>query len=390
MKKLLAGSMMVSVMFGTSVSAGGLSTSGQGARALSMGGAFTGVADDGSAIYYNPAGINQIGGTLVEGGINLIYPKIEYEIPNGAVEKSTKNAYGPSFFVTHRYTDKLSVGFGIYSPYARDSKYSDDLINRFPSQRATIVRIDFSPVISYQFNDNFSVGGGLIIGYNKIDQSIPAGPTLRIEDKANGFGYGGIIGFLWKVNEQIKIGATYRSRMNIDSDGDRTIIDNGMAIKGNASTECHFPSSASLGIGYMPNEKLTLAMDINWYEWSYMDKFVTTMDLGPTSTIYTDNDNSWDIRFGGEYKLDQGWAARAGYAYSQGATPNTHILPTKPDANGHEFDLGIGKTYDKFKIDLVCEYIVTNKEEASANIYQYNGKYDIAEALVGLTVSYTF
>lgn len=44
----------------TSVYAGGLSTSGQGSRAIGMGGAFTGVADDGSSIYYNPAGISQI------------------------------------------------------------------------------------------------------------------------------------------------------------------------------------------------------------------------------------------------------------------------------------------------------------------------------------------
>ena len=44
------------------VFAGGLSTSGQGTRALGMGGAFTAVADDGASVYYNPAGISQING----------------------------------------------------------------------------------------------------------------------------------------------------------------------------------------------------------------------------------------------------------------------------------------------------------------------------------------
>lgn len=47
----------VFLLWGGPVFAGGLSTPGQGARALSMAGAFTAVADDESAVFYNPAGI---------------------------------------------------------------------------------------------------------------------------------------------------------------------------------------------------------------------------------------------------------------------------------------------------------------------------------------------
>ena len=48
-----------------SVLAAGLETSGQGARPLGLGGAFTGLADSPEAVYYNPAGITQIKGTEV-------------------------------------------------------------------------------------------------------------------------------------------------------------------------------------------------------------------------------------------------------------------------------------------------------------------------------------
>lgn len=57
------------LLWGGPAYAGGLSTPGQGARALGMGGAFTAVADDGSAIYYNSAGMSQIYGTLIEAGM---------------------------------------------------------------------------------------------------------------------------------------------------------------------------------------------------------------------------------------------------------------------------------------------------------------------------------
>ena len=384
---------MIGVLFGgqaTGAFAGGLSTSGQGSRALGMGGAFTAVADDGSCIYYNPAGMTQAEGSQIEAGLALIFPEIRYEMPNGAVQKSTKSAFGPTLFAVHGLTDKLNVGFGVYAPYARDAEFSDDLANEFLSQRAKMVRTDFSTVASCEITENLSVGGGLIAGYGQMDQSIPAGPDLRITDKADGFGFGGIAGLLWRINEYVKIGGTYRSRMTVDHEGDRTMESGGGETTSDASTDVHYPSSVGLGIAVMPSEKLTLALDADWYEWSYMDTITTTTDLWPDSTVDLDSGNSWDIRVGGEYILPKAWAVRAGYAYIQGAIPNTHIFPSKPDADCNEIDLGLGKRLGNWKCDLLYEFVFSIEEESSANIYGYNGKYNITQHLVGLTALYKF
>ena len=65
---------------------------GAGARAMGMGGAFVAIADDASAVYYNPAGISQLERaqfsglhvTLWEGVnydvINFVIPTLDYEI----------------------------------------------------------------------------------------------------------------------------------------------------------------------------------------------------------------------------------------------------------------------------------------------------------------------
>lgn len=373
-----------------SVYAGGLSTSGQGSRAIGMGGAFTGVADDGSSIYYNPAGMSQIDGTLIEGGAVLIFPKIKYKMSSGATQKSTESAFGPTLFVIHPLNDKFSFGFGMYSPYARDADFSNDSANGFYSQRAKMVRVDYSPVISCKVNENFSVGGGLVIGRGEIDQSIPAGPFLRIRDESNGVGFGGIVGLLWRLNEHTKIGATYRSRMTVEHDGDRTIEVAGVPTKSDSRADVHYPSSLGLGLAVMPNEKLTLAVDVDWYEWSYMNKITTKTDLWADSTNYLNPDDSWDIRIGAEYKLPDDWILRAGYAYTQGAIPNTHILPCKPDADSHEFSLGIGKMLGNWKLDLSYTYAFTEKEKPSANIYGYNGEFNISQHIFGLRASYRF
>ena len=45
----------------------------QDAAAVGMGNSFTAIADNPSAVFYNPAGINQLEGTQVRSGFNLIY-----------------------------------------------------------------------------------------------------------------------------------------------------------------------------------------------------------------------------------------------------------------------------------------------------------------------------
>ncbi len=55
MKKLLTVCLLIVLSF--SLFAGGIALSGVGARAISMGGAMRGLADDNSAMYWNPAGL---------------------------------------------------------------------------------------------------------------------------------------------------------------------------------------------------------------------------------------------------------------------------------------------------------------------------------------------
>jgi len=378
------------LIWGGPVLAGGLSTPGQGARALSMAGAFTAVADDGSAVYYNPAGISQIDGTVIEAGLASISPKLGYTTPGGATETSTKSAFAPSFFITHRISDKFSAGLGLYAPYARDAEHSDDLANGFPSQRSKMVRTDLSAVVSYKTSDAFSIGGGLVMAYSQVDRSIPAGPALRINDKMDGTGVGGIVGLLWKVSDRLKAGIAYRSAISIDHDGERIMTAGGFETKSKARAEVRYPASLGIGMALTPSDNLILAVDADWYGWSSMDQVTTRTDSWPDSTTQLNARNSRDIRIGGEYRLPAGWSVRAGYAYGQGAFPNTHIVPSQPDGDGHEIGLGIGKKMKNWTIDLAYHYAVTREQDVSANIYGYNGKYNISQHLLGLTAAYRF
>jgi long-chain fatty acid transport protein len=355
-----------------------------------MAGAFTAVADDGSAVFYNPAGISQIDGTVIAGGMAMFSPEIRYAMPSGATEKSTKSAFGPAFFLTHRMTEKFSAGLGLYAPYARDAEMGDDLANGFASQRSKMVRTDLSAVISWKAADNFSVGGGLVVGYSQADRSVPAAPGLRIIDKIDGTGLGGIVGLLWRANDYLKAGITYRTGMSIDHDGDRTMEAGGVATRSSARSKVRYPASLGFGIALAPTANLTLALDASWTGWSSMEQVTTRTDLWPDSTTQLNARDSSDVRIGGEYRLPAGWSVRAGYAYGHGAFPNTHIVPAQPDADGHEMGLGLGKATGNWKIDCAYHYAVTRETNASANVYGYNGKYNMRQHLLGLTAAYRF
>jgi len=77
-------------------------TRGFGVRATGMGGAFTAVADDVSAIYYNPAGIAQIDGYTFNVEYLMVLPQIYVQ-----------GADGPEELFLDKWTKAPMVGFTV-------------------------------------------------------------------------------------------------------------------------------------------------------------------------------------------------------------------------------------------------------------------------------------
>src|SRR5689334_518463 len=115
---------LISVVLAQNASANGFALPDQDAFASARGEAFVATADNPSAIYYNPAGITQLEGNNLRGGIYGIYLDPTYRPPNGAPNAANtyhienKLAAVPQFFCTHTLESlPLSIGLGIYSPY---------------------------------------------------------------------------------------------------------------------------------------------------------------------------------------------------------------------------------------------------------------------------------
>ena len=70
--KIILFSTIFFVMHCASVYSAGFQIYNQDAAAAGMGNSFTAVADNGSAVFYNPAGINQLEGTQLRSGFHLV------------------------------------------------------------------------------------------------------------------------------------------------------------------------------------------------------------------------------------------------------------------------------------------------------------------------------
>ena len=110
--------------------AGGYNLAGVGAKALAMSCAYRGIADDWSAMYWNPAGLAGQSNALyvdiksltpivwLTPNVSSHYPG--YEGYRNGVEQTAKakNYFAGSLGYTYQHNDKYTFGFSVYAPAA--------------------------------------------------------------------------------------------------------------------------------------------------------------------------------------------------------------------------------------------------------------------------------
>jgi len=165
-----------------------------GARASGMGTAFTAIADDGSALFYNPAGIGfqpgthlQMDGTVVVGIFHFFpgSPAPGLIVPPNGFSGSIKPHFIPvaSLFATKQLSPKLTVGFGMFTPFGLAANFtnfhdSDPALSKYPGRwkgtRAQLQAFWFQPTVAYRIMPNHSIALGIAFVHTHlfIEESI--------------------------------------------------------------------------------------------------------------------------------------------------------------------------------------------------------------------------
>jgi long-chain fatty acid transport protein len=163
---------------------------------------------------------------------------------------------------------------------------------------------------------------------------------------------------------------------------------------GNFKATLPLPQVLTLGIGFMPNSKLSFALDINYVGWKAYDTLAFDYEMNTTSLKDTKSprnyENSLAFRLGGQYKVTEKIAARLGIAYGMTPVQNGYQTPETPDANRINYTIGVGYNLGKgFGAD--ASFLFTTLKREGTNIEtQLNGTYKTNVCIPGLSLHYNF
>jgi len=383
-----------------------------GARAAGMGTAFIGVADDPSAILHNPGGLAQVRGTRVYGGLSALTIHSEFVDPQGREEETEFRI----FTVPHGYVtsdlgfETLIFGIGVYSPFGIGGReWKKTGLTRYLSTKDMIGTVSVNPTVAWQALPWLSVAAGIdymhafVENERRLDQSMVLYGDARSRTEADGGGWGYNLGLLINVGNRIRVGLAYRSKIEVDFDGDLEIeniapglqpLFGGAEFKSNVGTSSTFPDIIGGGISWMPTEKLLLDFDLEVVRWSSFDRqFLNVKREVPEAGIFDktvpqDWDDSWQLKFGSEYRVSENFALRGGYAFIGQSVPEHTLGPGNPDANQHNFSVGLGYRTGRWTIDAF--YNAGFFEDRSISNSIITGEFDSQTHAIGSSIGYRF
>ena len=436
------GILLLCVLFPQGIRADFFDGLGVGARAIAMGSAYTAVADDLTAVYYNPAGLAQVEKHALFLGYLWSSPCLEESSPND-----------PSFHARQVIPYKLQapivgIGFNLDKGFKGNSPIHARLavLNSMPDNFKSIYRV-WDPESSVprwvrfgDYWDRVHLMGGLSLQADKIPW-LAVGLGFRYiisgnEYLLNRYGTTGLTvttedlfsntraeanldmgvdtevtptaGVMITPTKNLRLGYRYlgplsllvspvetQAQTHIILKGESHIIDIPIPLGMLMAMEGYYwPQQHSWGVSYRWGEDLLLSLDLSWFRWS---KFASTSRGRP--------DPGWKDsiipRLGIEYLVLPSLALRCGYFFEPSPVPDQVRVSNFLDNDRHVFSIGAGYTFrdpwhiarEPIVFDVVFQYMhmptrKTTKDPDIAPLSSYETQGDVYTAGANITFSF--
>lgn len=407
-----------------SVGSAGFSNQVVGVKALGMGNSFVAVADDPSAVFFNPAGMTQL---TAPSAYLAVYPttiSTDYTADNGDTD-STKpfTSVVPNLYLTTPLLkNRWSLGFGINFPYGLETHWDKSGPLRYEATDSKLIHGNYNAVLAYKFNDALSVGGGVTYAQTSVSLASQLNVTglnsqllvpstesdggKKLDGDGDGWGYN--LSVLLKPLPAHSIGLSYKSEVKTTIDGETQLTGLGGASASvfggsnysvDTKTEMTFPPSLIFGYAFRPN-RWTLAMDGEWTGYSTIQeqKLEYSGEADPTrlSVLNTGNPSpknwkdSFNAGLGANYQINNSWQGRFGFYHSSKSVPESTWSPSISESSRNAFTFGTGYSTHFLTVDFAYNYILFPKRTIHNSIAlgSINGTYETTAHVfaVGLTL----
>jgi len=413
---------------------------GSGARALGMGGAFIGVADDATAASWNPGGLIQL--ETPEVSVVGAYTGRSEETAFGTerVDRYDLNYLSAAYpFAWGDHNMVISLNYQQMLDFNRELQATTTFQSTSgpPLQINNSVQFEqegalraVSPAFAMRLTPDFSVGVALNIWRDAFEDSrwqvhqqqtgfgtftgVPFSytQTKREEYELDGFIFNANLGVRWRLNSVFTLGAVYKTPFTADLEHEydwesreifqtTPVFTQGNGLEYSSEEELAMPASWGVGLAARLSDALTVDLDCYITEWSDFTLVVLERDIEDdglgsldvsedemspiTGTTDTNVDRTVQVRLGGEYLVIGNKVVvplRAGIFYDPEPAAGT------PD-NFYGLSLGTGVAYKNLVYDIAYQYRFGN-DVRSAAIDGESISQDVDQHLVYMSLIYHF
>ena len=401
------------------------SFSNPGARALGMGGAFLGLADDATAAYTNPAGLTQLVSPEVSAEVRSVSTNTRW-LDGGTVQYNGYNSSGLNYssqddrstslrsfsfvypgerlsFAVYRYElvnyDASFTSAGALISTGDGSGFSGNI---FPYTVDSSVQIDtYGAAIGLKVNDRLSFGFGL--NYYLLDISTATdrlspvdGSVLGREANLDGDGkFGFTLGARMVITDWLSGGLSYRHAPSLGYDAIRS-SQNFPGQSERLNTDLDVPDVFGVGISIRPSDAWVINLDVSRVFYSEVtDGLGSVYGSNPVTELepLKLNDGT-EVRLGAEYtfatahpfSLRAGvWRDPAHELVYRGTPPtfdsseNSTDFPPVDSAtfgagrSGSQthYAFGMGMAFNQFQVDLGADFSDSNDTVSVSGVFRF-------------------
>ena len=379
--------------------------------ASGMGNAYAGaaaVAHDSSTIWFNPAGMTELGGRELAVAFHVLDSSTEWSDrgtslnaafgggpvpgPDGAGAGTTSVL--PNFYYTAPIDGRWSYGLGFGAPFGSSTEYDEGWKGRYGSLESGIQVLDVNPSIAYRVSDTVRLGAGISIQQlsadltSAVDSSAACFGTVGQSDPGACLGAGLVqfgngeldsrgeitgdsialsfnLGALFLPRDGTRIGLAYRhgASHELEGDGDfttdatlREVLDEAgdrgspfgtFLTDTGATAEVDLPATFMISVAQDVGARVQLLGDITWTGWSSFEELRVRYDnpVQPDTLSLQEWEDVFRYSAGISFALNERLVLRGGVALDEEAIPGPERRTPRIPGNDRTW-VSFGAGYD--------------------------------------------
>ncbi len=374
-----------------------------GARAVGMGGAFIGLADDWTAIYWNPGGLAKLHQTGLGFATEVV--RIRTHDSNGLANPtapltSADIARGDAFFqlggepTRFNGTDSSflaplpSFGFytswhgftfagGSYTPLGFAFEVTDASQPGFDvsfKSRGSIINHNFS--VARQVAPWISIGAGVnLVQAHLARFANKTAPGYAFGSSAEGSALDvqGLFGILIEMGSHWRLGGVYRTGQDLAVKGNAFVGDSRLPAESSDFVQhVRNPTTYGVGLAFLPTRAMTLCADWQRSEWN-ASRLDIRFDHPGALLQNQDMDLGWSstnrYRCGVEWRATDRWSLRGGYFRDPRAVSfETQALTELIDVDLSYFTAGLSYARERWRASIGSFYAQGREDVAGQTL----------------------